>query len=127
MAFAKRSIDPAVQERLRDMAGELRGLLYGAAACPEWGTKFREIEAEGMWVGLELARLLMEQAVAGQAQQMPAAALAVPGDEVVSAGTAATPLETEAGRVEWHQPRGYLKQGRKAFFPSAPGAGSGGR
>lgn len=127
MAFTKQSISPEVQQRLREVAGEIRGLLYGAAGCPEWGTKFREIEAEGMSVGLELARLVMEQSVAEQAQQMPAAALAVPGDVVVSTGTATTPVETEAGTVEWSQPRGHLKKGRKAFFPSAPGAGSGGR
>lgn len=126
MAFAKRSLSPEVQQRLRDVAGELRGLLYGAAACPEWGTKFREIEADGMSVGLELARLVMEQSVAEQAQQMPAAALAAPGDIVTPSGTETTPVLTEAGAVEWNQPRGYLKKGRKAFFPSAPGAGSDG-
>ncbi len=126
MAFTKRFIDPAVQQRLREVAGELRGLLYGEAACPEWGTKFREIEADGMSVGLELARLLMEQSVAEQAQQMPAAALQMEGDAVSPAGAATTPVETEAGRVEWDQPCGYLKTGRKAFFPSAPGAGAGG-
>lgn len=126
MAFAKRSIRPELQERLREVAGELRELLYGPAACPEWGTKFREIEADGMSVGLELARLVMEQSAAEQAQQMPAAALAVPDDVVVAAGVATTPVVTEAGTVEWDQPRGYLKSGRKAFFPSAPGAGSGG-
>jgi len=125
MAFAKRSISPEVQQRLREMAGELRGLLYGAAGCLEWGTKFREIEAEGMSVGLELARLVMEQSVAEQAERMPAAALAAPDDVVVSTGTATTPVETEAGTVQWDQPRGSLKTGRKAFFSSAPGAGSG--
>ena len=79
-----------------------------------------------MSVGLELARLVMEQSVAGQAEQMPAAALAVPGDVVTATGTEATPMVTEAGRVEWRQPRGYLKKGPKAFFPSAAGARSGG-
>lgn len=126
MAFAKRSVSPEVQQRLREMAGELRGLWYGIAACPEWGTKFREIEADAMSVGLELARLVMEQSVAEQAQQMPQAALRVSGDVVAPAGAAARLVETEAGRVEWNQPCGYLKKGRKAFFPSAPGTGSGG-
>jgi hypothetical protein len=125
MAFAKQSITPEVQQRLQEMAGELRGLLYGAAGCPEWGTKFREIEADGMSVGLELARLVMEQSVSEQAQQMPAGALGVPGDVVAPAGAETMPLETEAGRVQWDQPRGYLKKGRKAFFPSAKGAGPG--
>ena len=51
MAFAKRSVDPIVQSRLREMAAEMRELLYGAAGCPEWGTKFLEIETDGMSVG----------------------------------------------------------------------------
>lgn len=125
MAFVKQSISPEVQQRLREVAGELRGLLYGAAGCPEWGTKFREIEADGMSVGLELARLVMEQSVAEQAEQMPATALRVAGDTVTPAGAETMPVETEAGVVQWNQPRGYLKTGRKAFFPSARGTGPG--
>ncbi len=60
MAFAKKTVDPEVQQWLRQVAAEGRRLLYGEAGCPEWGTKFAEIEQEGMTVGLELARLLME-------------------------------------------------------------------
>jgi hypothetical protein len=45
MAFAKRSVDPNVQFRLREMAAEMRELLYGAAGCPgPWGH----------WAGLKL-------------------------------------------------------------------------
>jgi hypothetical protein len=127
MAFVKKPLDPVVQQRLRELAREIRGLLYGVTACPAWGTKFREIEADGMSVGLEVARLVMEQSVAEQAGQMPATALRVAGDVAAPAGAATMPVVTEAGRVEWDQPCGYLKKGRKAFFPSAPGAGPGGR
>lgn len=123
MAFVRQGIEPEVQERLREMAASMRELLYGEAGCPEWGTKFREIEQQGMSVGLELARLVMEQTVDEQARQMPDEALVVEGDEVQPAGRKPTPLETEAGPVEWDQPCGHLKQGRKAFFPSQEGAG----
>jgi len=127
MAFAKQPVGEDVQQRLREVAAELRGLLYGEAGCPEWGTKFREIEADGMSVGLELARLVMEQSVGEQAKQTPETALQVAGDRVVPAGAQATPLQTEAGVVQWDQPRGYLKKGRKAFFPTAAGFGPEGR
>lgn len=127
MAFSKKKLDPQVQEWLRKIAAEGRVLLYGEAAYPEWGTKFAEIERDGMSVGLELARLLMEQGVAEQAQQMPATAGEVPDDKAVPAGKEATTLETEAGAVSWEQPRSHLKRGRKAFFPPTPGAGVGGR
>jgi len=115
----RREIDPQVQERLREVAGELRRLLYGENGFPEWGTLFREIENDGMSVGLELARLLMEQATAEQGGHMPEQALQVPDDVVQPAGTGEATLQTPAGEVTWEQPCGYLKTGRKAFFPSA--------
>jgi hypothetical protein len=114
----RRKVDPQVQQRLREMAGELRQLMYGQKGCPEWGTLFREIENDGMSVGLELARLLMEQSTARQATDMPPEAMQVPGDVVQSAGTDEATLQTPAGDLAWEQPCGHLKQGRKAFFPS---------
>jgi hypothetical protein len=126
MAFAKKPLDAQVQEWLRNVATEGRRLLYGEAGCPEWGTKFAEIEKDGMTVGLELARLLMEQSVDEQAEQMPASAGKVSGDEVLPAGTDPAALKTEAGDVTWEQPRRYLKRARKAFFPPMPSAGAGG-
>lgn len=114
----RRKVDPQVQQRLREMAGELRQLMYGEKGCPEWGTLFREIEGDGMSVGLELARLLMEQSTAQQAKDMPPEAMQVPGDVVQPAGTDEASLQTAAGDVAWEQPCGRLKQGRKAFFPS---------
>lgn len=124
MAFVRQGIDPEVQGRLQEMAASMRELLYGEAGCPEWGTTFREIEQQGMSVGLELARLVMEQTVDEQARQMPEEALVVEGDEVQPAGSRPTPLETEAGAIEWDQPCAQLKQGRKAFFPSQEGTGA---
>ena len=125
MAFAKKKVDPQVQEWLRQVAAEGRRLLYGEAACPKWGTKFAEIEKAGMTIGLELARLLMEQSVDEQAQQMSPSAANVSGDEAFAAGTESVALKTEAGDVGWEQPRRYLKRGRKAFFPPTPSTGAG--
>ena len=55
----RKGLDPAVQDWLRGIAEEARRKVYGEARCPEWGTKFTEIEDQGMAIGLELARLLM--------------------------------------------------------------------
>ena len=71
MAKNRRKVGPTVQERLGGMAAELRHIIYGEQGCPEWGTKFVQIEKDGMAVGLELARLLMEQSLSEQADQMP--------------------------------------------------------
>ncbi len=54
-----------------------------------------------MSVGLELARLVMEQVVATQAERVPDSAWVVEGDEVQAAGREMTPLETEAGPIAW--------------------------
>ena len=123
MAQARKKNDPTVQERLRVMAAELRGLVYGEQGCPEWGTKFAQIEADGMSVGLELARLMMEQAAQQQADEMPNEALQFEGDTVERAGTDKRPLATEAGVVEWNEPLGYLKKGRRSFSPSVESVG----
>lgn len=120
----RRKVDPQVQERLRRMAGELRQLMYGQKGCPEWGTLFREIENDGMSVGLELARLVMEQTTAEQAGEMPAEAMQAPGDTVQPAGSKGATLETPAGEIAWEQPCGSLKKGRKAFSPSQEGFGA---
>lgn len=123
MGAGRRAIDPELQTRLREVAAELRQALYGEAGCPEWGTKFREIEKDGMSVGLELARLVMEQTVGEQARRMPASATTVDDDEARVVGTDSTPLETEAGTVSWEEPKAELRRGRKAFFPPPESAG----
>lgn len=124
MAFTKKSMSPGVQARLREVAAEMRGLLYGETGCPEWGTKFTEIETDGMSVGLELARLVMEQSVDEQSQKIPKVAMAVDDDEITPTGTESHPLDTEAGKVDWQQPCGYMKKARKAFFPSSASIGT---
>jgi hypothetical protein len=123
----RNEVDPQVQARLAEMAAELRGLIYGEAACPVWGTKFADIEKQDMAIGRELARLLMEQSVQEQAETMPQEALEVPDQVVQPAGTGKRPLQTEAGVVEWEEPLGYLKQARRSFSPSVEGAGDRGR
>ena len=123
MARTDRKVDGAVQERLREVAAELRGLMYGEMGCPEWGTRFSEIEDDGMSVGRELSRLLMEQSVGEQTQHMPPEALETGHEQAQSAGTSTRPLETEAGEIAWEEPRAYLSKARKSFFPSREGTG----
>lgn len=123
MAQSRRDIESSIQNRLAELAEELRGMMYGEAGCPEWGTKFAEIEAEDMAIGRELSRLLMEQSVESQAEQMPDEALQFPDDAVQPAGTDKRLIETEAGVVEWDEPLGYLKKARRSFSPSVEGDG----
>lgn len=117
-------VSPAVAARLAKLAREMRQLVYGEEGVPEWGTKFTEIESQGMNVGLELARLFMEQSVDEQSGRAPDAALECNGETAEKGDeTKTTPLETTAGEVLWEQPKTRLAKSGRAFFP--PGAGVG--
>lgn len=112
-------VSPTAAARLAEVAREMRELVYGEQASPEWGTKFTQIESEGMNLGLELARLFMEQSVGEQAGHVPDEALECDG-EVAEKGdqTKKSTLETPAGEVEWDWPQTRLKKSRRDFFPS---------
>lgn len=127
MARAKNDVSPRVASRLAEIAREMRQLVYGEEGCPEWGTRFSQIEASGMGIGHELARLFMQQAVADQAAgPVPPAALDCGGETAKPLGTARqTLLETPAGDVEWPQPVARLEESRRDFFPSGQSAGGG--
>ncbi len=125
MALKRHELSPRVKERLAAMAAEMRGILYGEVGHPEWGTSFAEIEADGMAIGLELARATVEQAVEFQAKEVPPEAWTVPGQEVQPAGRQRRVVQTESGEVAWDEPRGYLKKARRSFSPSGQGVGDG--
>ena len=125
MAKMRRNVAPVVQQRLAEVAAELRQLIYGEQGCPEWGTKFTQIEDEGMAVGLELARLLMEQSVSEQAGQMPEEGLDCEEETARLAGSDRAELQTQAGDLQWDEPAAYLNRARRAVFPSTQSAGPG--
>ena len=108
-----------VRQRLAEVAGEARKLVYGEKGFPEWGTTFAEIESDAREVGHEFIRLLMEQTSDEQAGEMPLSALKTEsGEEAHRTGSEQRKLETESGTVSWPEPKGYLPKSRKAFFPS---------
>ncbi len=120
----KSKLSPHVRQRLAEMAAELRDLVYGEAGCPAWGTLFAEIEDDAKEVGHEFIRLVMEQSADHQAEAVPAEALTTDAGELAQlVGTEERTLETESGRVNWHEPKTYLPKSRKAFFPSVEGLG----
>lgn len=117
-------VSPQAAARLVELAREMRELTYGSEGVPEWGTKFTQIESQGMNIGLELARLFMQQSVEEQAQCVPASALQHEGEAAQpTEGTRTAALETAAGEVQWEQRRTRLTKSGRAFFPSGQGAG----
>ena len=125
--LGKSKLTPEVRRRLVELAAEARGLVYGQAGCPEWGTKFVEIEADARELGQEFMRLMMEQTNSRQAADVPDEALRTDSGEVaVGLISADRALETEAGGVSWKEPKAYLPKSRKDFFPSVPSLGADG-
>lgn len=117
-------VSPQVAARLAELAREMRELTYGGEGVPEWGTKFTEIESQGMNVGLELARLFMEQSVGEQAERVPESALEHDGEAAEpTTKTTTARMETTAGDVRWDQSQTRLATSRRAFFPSGEGVG----
>lgn len=125
MGRKENQVSPEVARRLLDMARELRGEVYGGDGVPKWGTKFSRIEEDCVAVGYELARLMIEQSVAGQVQQVPDEALSCSGETAVVLGSGKpTTIETPVGEVDWKQPKARLEKSRRDFFPSGSRAGS---
>ena len=121
----KSKLTPEVRQRLEELAGEARALVYGQAGCPEWGTTFAEIEADAREVGQEFLRLVMQQTNSQQATVVPEAAMQTDAGEVATGLiTQDRTLETEAGNVSWKEPKAYLPKSRKAFFPSVQSLGA---
>ena len=83
MAQGRRRVSPEVARQLVDVARQMRQLVYGGDGVPKWGTKFSQIESEAMSVAHEFGRLMMEQAVESQAEQLPDQSLKTP-DETAS-------------------------------------------
>ena len=117
------NVSAEVADQLVEAVREVRRLVFGGDGIPAWGTRFAKIESEGMAVGLEFARLFMEQSVDEQADHVPQEAFDTGGEIADSVGDASQTLTTGAGDVEWDQPESYMKQARRSFFPSGESAG----
>jgi len=127
MARKANTLTPQIASKLADVARELREHIYGEQACPEWGTRFTQIEDQGMQVGLKLARVFMQQTVQHQSDgEIPPEALDCDGELAVIDKNRhhETTLDTPAGEVEWKQPKTRLKKTRRDFFPSGPSPGN---
>lgn len=118
-----RNVSPEVADQLAEAVRQVRRIVFGGEGIPVWGTKFSQIESEGMAVGLEFARLFMEQSVEEQAGHVPDQAYDTGSGVARPVGEASQTLTTGAGDVEWNQPESYLKESRRAFFPSGEGLG----
>lgn len=122
----KKDLSERVKARVAEFAVELREMMYGTPGCPEWGTLFSVIEGEGLAIGQELSRQYMQQSVGEQARQTPEGCLQCGDETALDTGQGERVLETQAGPIAWQEPQGYLKESRRAFFPSGEGSGPGG-
>ena len=130
------AISAELRGKIQIMAAELRQCLYGPKGCPEWGTKFAQIEEDCCEVGDALTVLLMQQAAAQQAEETPASACVCsmcgePTQPHPDDPLEPHPLQTSRGDVAWQEPKRYCRKCRQAFFPSelrlGPGHGNPGQ
>ncbi len=99
--------------------------VYGPDGMP-WGAKFADLEELSVQIGQAISRSMMDQALARQAQAVPADAEACSGcgGRVESvADTEPRHVLTRVGTARWSEPKRYCPRCRAAFFPSDPGAG----
>ena len=124
MAWNDQKFSPEVAQRLKVVAQEVRQMVWDGDGVPEWGTLFSEIEQQGMSIGGELARLIMEQAVEEQARTGPPDnVLDCEGETAALTRTWQATVSTPAGDVRWDQPLARLNKQRRDFFPSGQSAG----
>lgn len=99
--------------------------VYGPDGMP-WGTRFEELEDLAVAVGDEMARQMVNQALAQQAgtpADMNYQRCSQCGDPVLPGETNPRIVQTRVGSVEWSEPEGYCDRCRKAFFPSVQESG----
>ena len=113
------------QARLGEIARELGRELY-PEGLPR-GTKFSELEELAGALGDEMARLLIESQVDGQAEDWPEEELGecpVCGGPASKAPDEPRVLKTTRGDVAWKERVRHCPSCRRAFFPLEPSIGS---
>lgn len=125
MAIKRVELNEEIRKRVAQFEAELRQLIYGERACPEWGTSFAVLESVGMSIGEELSRQFMAASAGEQGKHIPPEALKCEGEPAGSPVPKKRVLLTEAGSIEYETPQAYLPKSRRDFFPSGEGAGDG--
>lgn len=111
-------------QQLEPLASEVCKIAFGEQGFPVWGTKFSQIEAKVTALGVELARQAIQSALSDQSLTPPSEAFDTELGRASPICTEAASVTAQAGTVDWNQPKGYLKDARRSFFPSGPSFGS---
>lgn len=119
------AITSQLQERIRQVAAELRREMWGPKGYPQWGTRFTQIEDECCEVGDALTRELMGQGLDEQGQEIEEGPLecGVCGRHAPEDDLEPRVITTRRGDAVWRERKYYCKRCRKAFFPSVQRAG----
>ena len=106
MAKVPMPFSPQVLKQLQEMARSMCRELYGDAGAPQWGTKFSKIEADGITIGNELARLIIQRSVQVQAQAVPPPFLQLADETAAVIGSGReTNIQTPVGEFIGSNPR----------------------
>ena len=113
MAKVPMPFSPQVLKQLQETARSMCRELYGDEEAPQWGTKFSEIAADGITIGNELARLMIQRSVQMQAQAVPPPFLQQADETAAVIGSGReTNIQTPVGEVHWKQLKTRLSNAR---------------
>jgi hypothetical protein len=118
-----KALPPVLAALVEEFTVKASRLLYGPEGVPADGTRFDEIEEDGVHVGDQVARALMEQAAQADARRTKATTCSC-GRPLGQRPLEPRLLTTRRGDVGWNEPVGYCPACRRDFFPSEPETGS---
>lgn len=121
------TISPQLRQKIGSIVGELRQELFGEKGCPQWGTKFTQMESEATEIGDAITCELLRQALEVQAtDQEENCSCGVCGEVTAPHpdGVAPQVMTTGRGEVTWNAPQRLCNKCRQAFFPSASSTGT---
>jgi len=119
------AISQQLQQRIEELAADLRKEIYGPRGCPPWGTKFVDMELETGEVGDAMACAMLSQYLREQADieghtdgKCSGCGEIIPLKEI-----AGRLLQVRHGEIAWQESYGQCRRCRRAFFPSLPSFG----
>jgi hypothetical protein len=116
------AISSGIQERIQEVAEQVRREFYGGRGAPKSGSiLFEELEDDASAIGDAMACEIMQQVLQEQAaDDHPETSCACSVCEKDGKLDEVKPrvIQTRRGDVTWDEPRYFCKHCRKAFFPS---------
>ena len=120
-------LSAADRKRLRELGGEIRGILGGAIRSDGTPKTFDELEQESIEVGDLIGSAMLEASVC-DGEESPATCRCPKCNRLCPLSEEMEPrvLQTDRGEVSWLEAEYFCRRCRRSFFPSDGGIGASG-